>query len=242
MQLSREQFTADIRGALCRLTGAWILAAFVVLGTACGTLLLHRTGLGDLLHQHIPDRPKRRLLLASVSFFCTFAVLRALTWSIHNHIGPFHDIHMAGRHIHHLVWGILLLLLVGYGWLIEVGSGSASSSLFMSRLMSLLYGAGAALALDEFALWLSLRDVYWAGEGRASLDAVVLFGTSLLIGIWGARLCGEGSCVCSAGNEPLSRLPGTLQEGITVSTYNFQPQFGGGYLDISLKNRNLLAW
>jgi hypothetical protein len=86
------------------------------------------------------------------------------------------------------VWGILLRLLVGYGLLIEVGSGSASSSLFMSRLMSLLYGAGAALTLDEFALWLNLRDVYWAREGRASLNAVVLFGTLLLIGIWGAPL------------------------------------------------------
>jgi hypothetical protein len=188
MHLSREQFTADTGGCALQLTGAWIFAAFVVLGAACATLLLHRTGLGDLLHHHIPDRPKRRLLLASVSFFCTFAALRALTWSIHNNVGPFHDIHMAGRHIHHLVWGIVLLLLVGYGWLLEIGSGSASSSLFMSRLMSLLYGAGAALTLDEFALWLNLRDVYWAREGRASLDAVVLFGTLLLIGIWGVPL------------------------------------------------------
>jgi hypothetical protein len=52
----------------------------------------------------------------------------------------------------------------------------------------MFYGAAAALTLDEFALWLNLRDVYWAKEGRASLDAVVLFSALLLIGFSGAPL------------------------------------------------------
>ena len=51
--------------------------------------------------------------------------------------------------------------------------------------MALLYGAGAALTLDEFALWLNLEDVYWSQEGRASIDAVILFGALLSAGIWG---------------------------------------------------------
>ena len=52
--------------------------------------------------------------------------------------------------------------------------------------MSLLYGAGAALTLDEFALWLNLKDtLYWTRQGRASLDAIMLFAAALLIGIWG---------------------------------------------------------
>ena len=52
--------------------------------------------------------------------------------------------------------------------------------------MSLLYGVGAALTLDEFALWLNLEErVYWTRDGRASLDAILLFGAALLIGIWG---------------------------------------------------------
>jgi hypothetical protein len=42
-----------------------------------------------------------------------------------------------------------------------------------------------ALTLDEFALWLNLRDVYWAREGRESIDAVILFGSLLLVGFWG---------------------------------------------------------
>jgi len=53
--------------------------------------------------------------------------------------------------------------------------------------MALLYGVGAALTLDEFALWLNLEDVYWARQGRESIDAVILFGALLLIGIWGRR-------------------------------------------------------
>jgi hypothetical protein len=83
--------------------------------------------------------------------------------------------------------GILILLAVGFGWLQDVGVGGENSSLVASRLMSFLYGAGAALTLDEFALWLNLEDVYWAREGRASIDAIVLFGTFLIIALYGAR-------------------------------------------------------
>ncbi len=52
--------------------------------------------------------------------------------------------------------------------------------------MSLLYGAGAALTLDEFALWLNLQDVYFSRQGRSSFDAIILFGSLLAIGAWGA--------------------------------------------------------
>ncbi len=126
--------------------------------------------------------PRRRLLLAAVGFFVTFGGVRALTWSIHHHVGPFHDVEMGGRHIHHLVWGILLLLAVGYGWLIDVGTGQGRGSVLVSRLMSFLYGAAAALTLDEFALWLNLRDVYWGPEGRESISAAFVFGSLLAVG------------------------------------------------------------
>ena len=166
-------------------TGAWILGLLVVAGSAAGLALLHFTPLGELIHRHVPDRPQRRMFLAAISFTLTFAAARGLAYMNAHDIGPFHDVYMSGRHIHHMVWGILLLLLVGYGWLADVGTGQGHTSIAMSRLMSLLYGAGAALTLDEFALWLNLRDVYWAKEGRASLDAVVLFAGLLLIGIVG---------------------------------------------------------
>lgn len=169
-------------------TGAWILAVILTTGVVLALVLLHHTRLGWLIHEHIPDRPHRRLFLASVSFFLTFASVRVLTYCIHNDIGPFHNITMEGRHIHHLVWGILILLIVGYCWLLEIGDKGTTRSLLASRLISLLYGTGAALTLDEFALWLNLRDVYWAREGRSSIDAVVLFGSLLAIATWGAPL------------------------------------------------------
>lgn len=96
---------------------------------------------------------------------------------------------MEGRHIHHLVWGILLLLISGYATLAEMGTGDTPQSILMSRLLSMSYGIGAALTLDEFALWLNLDPMaYWSHEGRESIDAVVLFGAALAMGTWGAPL------------------------------------------------------
>jgi hypothetical protein len=168
---------------------AWFLLIFAALSTALTLLVLHLTKLGELIHQQIPDRPQRSLFLASVSFFITFLAVRLLVASITHHIGPFGWVEMGGRHIHHLVWGILLLLIVGYAEIADVGVGDSLVSILMSRLLALSYGVGAALTLDEFALWLNLdAAAYWSHEGRESIDAVVLFGALLAIGAWGAPL------------------------------------------------------
>ena len=168
--------------------GAWILLVFIVLVTTAMLLLLHLTKLGRIVHDNLPDRPHRWMFLASVSFFITFLFVRLLVASIQHHIGPFQYVTVGGTHIHHLVWGILILLGVGYGYLNEVGSLPTPTSIFASRLMAILYGVGAALTLDEFALWLNLANVYWSRQGRESIDAVVLFGSLLAIGTWGAPL------------------------------------------------------
>ncbi len=165
----------------------WLLLAFGVLAAVL-LLLAHRTGqLRPIYRKHFGETPRERLFLASVSFFATFAGVRVITHAIRAGIGPLHDISARGKHIHHLVWGILLLLIVGYGWLAQVGTGAPSSSTWMGRVMAILYGMGAALTLDEFALWLNLRDVYWEREGRASVDAVLLFGGLLAVGVWGGK-------------------------------------------------------
>jgi hypothetical protein len=168
------------------LTGAWILLICAVVGTSTMLLLLHLTQLGFLMHQHIRDRPRRRMFLAAVSFFLTFLGARLLVLAILHDIGPFGWVVIGGQHIHHLVWGILILLVVGFAWLAEVGEETTGTSIFVSRLVSILYGVGAALTLDEFALWLNLRNVYASPEGRTSFDAVFLFGGLLAIGAWGA--------------------------------------------------------
>lgn len=167
--------------------GALLLLAFVSLVAIVLLVLLQLTRLGFLIRTTIPDRPRRRMFIASVSFLITFAGIRILVHRIVNHEGHFQWVMVRGHHIHHLVWGILILLLVGYGWLLDLGRSHSPMSIFMSRLMSVGYGVGAALTLDEFALWLNLSpDAYWNSEGRLSIDAVIFFGGLLAMGAWGA--------------------------------------------------------
>jgi hypothetical protein len=134
---------------------------------------------------HFADAARERLFVASLAFFVSFAILRGITYSIHRNRGPFRNIIVGNIHVHHLVWGVLLLLAVGYLWLAQVGLGIGESSRRGSTLTALLYGVAAALTLDEFALWLNLEDVYWTRKGRQSIDAAMLFGSLLLIGVHG---------------------------------------------------------
>lgn len=165
----------------------WLAPLLIALVLTIFIAILRTRRIKRLYHQSFPESRRERLFLASVGFFVAVAVVRGITEAIHHHFGPFHDVSLRGRHIHHLVWGILLLLLVGYGWLVEIGSGAPDSSRWAGRLMALLYGVGSALTLDEFALWLNLSDVYWEHEGRESLEAMALFGALLSAGVFGAR-------------------------------------------------------
>ena len=163
----------------------WILPILVAAILGGLTALVAHTRLRKVYQHRFTESRRERLFLASIGFFTTVLVVRGLTIAIRHNIGPFHDISMRGRHIHHLVWGILLLLTVGYLCLVELGTGAAASSQWSGRLTSMLFGVAAALTLDEFALWLNLRDVYWEREGRESFEALALFGGLLAIGIFG---------------------------------------------------------
>jgi hypothetical protein len=140
-------------------------------------------------HQHMPHEPRReRLFLSSAAFFLTIIGLRLLTAAIRFNIGPFHNVTVGGTHVHHLVWGILLLLLVGYLWLVEFGTRDPSSDI-ASRLSAIVFGFAAALTLDEFALWLNLSDNYWTSRGaRQSIEAILAFFALLTAAFWGAPL------------------------------------------------------
>jgi hypothetical protein len=136
-----------------------------------------------LYRKHFADRRKERQLVSSASFFATFAIVRGITHAIKNNVGPFGNIQPGGKHIHHMTFGIIGLLVIGYLWMLEIGV--AESDRVSSCITSGAYGAGAALTLDEFALWLNLEDDYWSKQGRESIDAVVLFGTLLSMGLIG---------------------------------------------------------
>jgi len=163
------------------------LLAFASLVAAVLLVLLQLTRLGYLVRSTIPDRPRRRMFLASLSFLLTFVGVRILVHRIVNHEGRLQWVVIHGTHIHHLVWGILILLLVGYGWLLDLGRSHSPLSIFFSRLMSVGYGVGAALTLDEFSIWLDLEpNAYWSDAGRLNIDAIILFGALLAVGAGGA--------------------------------------------------------
>jgi lysyl-tRNA synthetase, class II len=81
------------------------------------------------------------------------------------------NVQLGGTHVHHLVWGICTLLIVGY-LMIALDPGSPLHEVF-----AILFGVGTGLTLDEFALWLNLKDVYWSEQGRRSIDAVIVMAT-----------------------------------------------------------------
>lgn len=113
------------------------------------------------------------------SFLLVFALTRSVTRLIRAGRGPFRDTSVGGVHVHHLVYGIALMLLAGAGEFIYRPAGA------WQTVLAVAFGAGAALALDEFALWLRLADVYWSPEGRLSVDAVLVVGvvgTLLVLG------------------------------------------------------------
>ncbi len=141
-----------------------------------------------LYDKYFCDRRKERQLFSTGAFFTTFATVRAITHAIRAERGPFRNITPGGRHIHHMTFGIAALLTVGYLWMLEIGIVEARRA---SRLTSWMFGSGAALTLDEFALWLNLEDVYWARRGRESIDAVVLFGSLLAMSMIGKGFLGE---------------------------------------------------
>jgi len=102
------------------------------------------------------------------SFLVVFVVTRVVVRMIHAGRGPFGDTSVGGVHVHHLVYGIFLMLLAGAGEFAYQPGG------VWQTVLAVAFGAGAALTLDEFALWLRLSDVYWEEEGRVSVDAVLV--------------------------------------------------------------------
>jgi hypothetical protein len=102
------------------------------------------------------------------AFVVMFAALRAITAIIHFQLlphGPFRDVVTgSGLHIHHLFWGILLLMVTGFAAL-------ATREATWHLRIAIVFGLALALTLDEFALWLRLADVYWTPEGLESIKA-----------------------------------------------------------------------
>ncbi len=138
------------------------------------------------LQLDIAAEPGRAAILwMLVAFVLTFLITRTITRRIQakskeptedaggrSLIG---DITIGGVHIHHQVWGILLVLVSA---LLEFAYRPDRPFV---EILGILFGIGAALALDEFALWVYMDDVYWKTEGRTSIDAVIVAATICLL-------------------------------------------------------------
>jgi len=127
------------------------------------------------------DQGKEAQAVILLAYVVTFLIVRFITHSIRD--GKFHRVLRnvsgpGGTHLHHLVPGILFLLIAGF---LGIGVDDRGDRL----IVAVLFGIGAALTLDEFALWLHLEDVYWAKEGRQSIDAVLTVAGLLLLAIIG---------------------------------------------------------
>ncbi|AQS69954.1 hypothetical protein [Streptomyces pactum] len=124
--------------------------------------------MGDWWQRNIMEPGKLPLLLALAAFVLTFVITRAVTRLIRAGRGPFGNVESGGVHIHHVVPGIVLTVIGGFG---AVAGGRNG---FGSALAAVVFGIGAGLVLDEFALVLHLDDVYWTEAGRQSVEVVVV--------------------------------------------------------------------
>ncbi len=125
-------------------------------------------------HEELNDG-QRSALLSWLSFTGTFALTRGVTYSIRAGRGPFRNLSAGGEHLHHYLWGI--------GMLAGVGAIAVRGEDRHRRhpAVAVSYGAALALIVDEFALLLDLKDVYWARQGRISVD----------LGVGGSALAGS---------------------------------------------------
>jgi hypothetical protein len=113
------------------------------------------------------SRRQHTALVSWAAFTTTFVAVRGITYAIKDDIGPFHNVTLRGEHIHHYMWGIGLVALVGGIALQDQDEHDPHI------VLASVYGAGSALIVDEFAELLDLQDVYWAKQGRLSVDVAV---------------------------------------------------------------------
>ena len=140
-------------------------------------------GLGQAYQDAFVETGKQAELLFLVAFLLTFGFVRLSTHMIRAQVSWWPgNVSVGGTHVHHLVFGIIIILVVGYvGIAIQPGDP-------WREILAVLFGIGAALTLDEFALWLNLKDVYWEKEGRRSIDVVIVVSVLAAMVILGFRI------------------------------------------------------
>jgi lysyl-tRNA synthetase class 2 len=135
---------------------------------------------GSEFQTEIVDTGRLAAFLFFIALLGTFGFIRTSTWMIRKQVSWWPgNVSVGGTHVHHLVWGICAMMIFGY-----IGVVHQPDSPWR-EIVTVLFAIGMGLTLDEFALWVELKDVYWEKEGRKSIDAMIIAGClagALLVG------------------------------------------------------------
>jgi hypothetical protein len=134
--------------------------------------------LADFWQDQLVAEEKQGLFLVLVGFILSFSFIRMSTRLMRSPRVPWWPgsvVSESGVHVHHLVFGIVAMMIAG-----SVGFATLGESPYL-EICALLFGVGMGLTIDEFALWVYLEDVYWAEEGRSSIDATVIAASAMLM-------------------------------------------------------------
>jgi hypothetical protein len=132
----------------------------------------------DFWNDQILADEKQGLFLVLVGFILSFSFIRMSTRLMRSPRVPWWPgsvVSGGGIHVHHLVFGIVTMMIAG-----TLGISALGQSPY-TEICAFLFGIGAGLTIDEFALWVYLEDVYWAEEGRASIDATVIAAAGMML-------------------------------------------------------------
>ncbi|HEV7770413.1 MAG TPA: hypothetical protein VGO66_07120 [Solirubrobacterales bacterium] len=131
---------------------------------------------------NLVEHEEQGLFLVLAGFILSFAFIRMSTRIMRSpriSWWPGSVVSDSGVHLHHLVFGIVTMMISG-----ALGFGAFGNSPY-TEIFAFLFGIGAGLTIDEFALWVYLDDVYWAEEGRSSIDATVIAAAGMLLALLG---------------------------------------------------------
>ncbi len=133
--------------------------------------MIEATIFSDFWNDQILAEEKQGLFLVLAGFILSFAFIRMSTRLMRSPRVPWWPgsvVSESGVHLHHLVFGIVTMMISGAVGFTVLGDGP------WTEICAFAFGIGAGLTIDEFALWIYLDDVYWAEEGRVSIDATVI--------------------------------------------------------------------
>jgi hypothetical protein len=160
--------------------------------------VIHASLISEFWNDHILAHERQGVFLVLVGFILSFAFIRMSTRLMRSPKVPWWPgsiVSDSGVHLHHLVFGIVTMMIAGtLGFTVHGESPYA-------EICGFAFGVGAGLTIDEFALWVYLDDVYWAEEGRSSIDATVIAAAAMgliVLGVNPFHLGNESEGVAAA--------------------------------------------